>query len=407
MTDAPAPASLDGIMPQHRASFLQRLGEHATPVRTFFAPGRVNLFGGHLDYNGGPVMPTAINRGTFLAIRPREDRLVRLESQLDSQGLTFDLEQIPKGRSGRWVDYPVGVIRELLRLHSESEGQGSLTGLDVLYGGNLPVGAGLSSSASICVGTAFAFDQVWDLGLDRMDQVGCALRAEREFVGVQCGIMDPFAIGLAKPGHLLWLDCKDQSHTHLPIDFSALSIVVANSGVQRELAAGEFNLRVQQCSEAFDALREHMKEATCLRDIPIELFEEHRGHLQPVLARRAQHVVSEVKRTFEAREALLSGDYVALGGMMTSTHKSLRDNFEVSSPELDLLVEAAIEADGCFGSRLTGAGFGGCTVMLVQPDAVPEVVQHVRDRYSKVTGWVPEVEVFLGDEGPREWNGNG
>jgi len=381
------------------------MGGDPQHVRVFFAPGRVNLFGGHLDYNGGPVMPTAIDRGTFLAVRPRVDRILRLESQLDSQGIQFGLDQVPKDRSGRWVDYPVGVIRELLLGSGSPSPHAHLRGLDVLYGGNLPVGAGLSSSASICVGTAFAMDRVWELGLDRMAQVSAALAAERNFVGVQCGIMDPYAIGLAKPGHLLWLDCKDQSYEHLAVDFSALAIVVANSGVQRELAAGEFNKRVQQCKQAFEALQPYQPGATCLRDIEQELFERHRGRLQPVLARRAMHVVSEVKRTFSARAALLAGDYSALGASMTKTHQSLRDDFEVSSPELDLLVDAATEAEGCFGSRLTGAGFGGCTVLLVDPAHVPQVVQHVQTRYSAEKGWVPAVEVFHGDQGPREWSG--
>ena len=410
MPKSPAEAALAEPLQLHLASFDARMGVGGASTRVFFAPGRVNLFGGHLDYNGGPVMPTAINRGTFLAIRRRADRMVRLESQLDSQGLTFDLDHVPKDRSGRWVDYPVGVVRELLEQRRvkleagvEPNEPTELQGLDVLYGGNLPVGAGLSSSASICVGTAFALNEVWELGLDRMEQVHCALEAERRFVGVQCGIMDPYSIGLAKPGHLLWLDCKDRSYQHLPIDYSELSIVVANSGVQRELAAGEFNKRVQQCQDAFLALQPFMPEAECLRDITPEIFEKNEGSMEPVLARRARHVVYEVVRTMEAREALFNGDYVKLGGFMTQTHKSLRDHFEVSSAELDLLVEAATECEGCFGSRLTGAGFGGCTVMLVHPDRVPEVVAHVQSRYSQAKGWVPQVEVFQGDEGPREW----
>ena len=385
----------------HRASFLQRFGDSDATLQLYFAPGRVNLFGGHLDYNGGPVMPTAIDRGTFLAIRPRSDRRLHLESRMDSQGLQFDLDRVPRERCGRWVDYPVGVIRELLALHAQREPSQALQGLDILFGGNLPVGAGLSSSASICVGTAFALDAVWGLGLTRHEQVHAALDAERGFVGVQCGIMDPYAIGLAKPGHLLWLDCKDRSYEHLPIDFQRLSIVVANSGVQRELAAGEFNKRVSQCAQAFEALKRFAPDAEVLRDVRPETFESHRTRLEPVLARRAQHVVNEVERTFMAREALMRGNLEELGGYMTATHRSLRDNFEVSSPELDLLVEAAIECDGCFGSRLTGAGFGGCTVLLVDPAQVPTVVEHVRARYSAEKGWEPEIEVFQGDEGPR------
>ncbi|MEZ5974346.1 MAG: galactokinase, partial [Planctomycetota bacterium] len=348
----------------------------------------MNLFGGHLDYNGGPVMPTAIDRGTFLAVRPRTDRVLRLESQLDSQGLQFDLDRVPTDRSHRWVDYPVGVIRELLQRHRDGGSDTELCGLDVLFGGNLPVGAGLSSSASICVGTAFALTEIWGLDLSRLDQVDCALQAEREFVGVQCGIMDPYAIGLARPGHLLWLDCKDRSFEHLPVDFDALAIVVANSGVQRELAASEFNKRVRQCAKAFETLAPHVPGAQVLRDVRPEELETHRHRLEPTLARRAEHVVQEVGRTMQARQALEQGDYVKLGALMTTTHRSLRDLFEVSSPELDLLVQAATECAPCFGSRLTGAGFGGCTVMLVDPAGVQEVVEHVQQRYRDEKGWV-------------------
>ncbi|MDF1839056.1 MAG: galactokinase [Planctomycetota bacterium] len=401
----PGPGSHDDcttLLGKHRIAFYSRMGEGPQTVRLFFSPGRVNLFGGHLDYNGGPVMPTAIDRGTFLAIRPREDGVIHLQSRLDSQGLEFVLGQEPRTKSGRWVDYPVGVIRELLTHWNAGGAARPVCGLDILYGGNLPVGAGLSSSASICVGTAFALNEVWQLGLDRRSQVQCALDAEREFVGVQCGIMDPFAIGLAKPGHLLWLDCKDESFEHLPIDFEELSIVVANSGVQRELAAGEFNKRVMQCSQAFEAMKKHVPGAKCMRDVDPASFEEHRSELEPVLEKRATHVVAEVVRTFAARQALVDGDYERLGQFMTETHRSLRDNFEVSSPELDLLVEAALEVDGCYGSRLTGAGFGGCTVIMAHPDAVSEVAAHVRKRYSAEKGWMPDVEVFHGDEGPRE-----
>ncbi|MFT4648283.1 MAG: galactokinase [Glaciecola sp.] len=401
----PGPASTTDcttLLGKHRIGFYSRMGEGSQTVRLFFAPGRVNLFGGHLDYNGGPVMPTAIDRGTFLAIRPRADGLVRLQSRLDSQGLEFVLGQEPREKSGRWVDYPVGVIRELLELFKEQGDDRRLCGLDILYGGNLPVGAGLSSSASICVGTAFALNEVWQLGLNSRQQVQCALNAERKFVGVQCGIMDPFAIGLAKPGHLLWLDCKDESYEHLPIDFDQLSIVVANSGVQRELAAGEFNKRVMQCSQAYDGLKKFVPDAQCLRDVDPISFEKFGSLLEPVLHRRATHVVAEVVRTFAARQALMDGDYVRLGMFMTETHRSLRDNFEVSCPELDLLVEAALEVEGCYGSRLTGAGFGGCTVIMAHPDSVSDVVAHVRERYSIVKGWMPDVEVFHGDEGPRE-----
>jgi galactokinase len=386
---------------EHRAHFAACYGAGPAP-RVFFAPGRVNLFGGHLDYNGGPVMPTAIDRGTLIALRPRRDRRLRLASTLDPDGLELALDSPPLTRRGRWVDYPLGVVQDLLESARERGHLARLEGCDVLFGGNLPVGAGLSSSASICVGSAFAFDHLWGLELGTEGRVASALRAERGFVGVQCGIMDPYAVGLARPGHILWLDCKDVTWRHLPLDFASVSIGVANSGVRRELAAVAFNERVAQCAEAFRRLAPHAPGASCLRDVTREALDAHKGELPAMLLRRAEHVVGEVQRTFEARAAVLAGDLARMGTLMTETHGSLREQYEVSCPELDLLVEAAVGSNGVFGSRLTGAGFGGCTVMLVAKGSEDAVRDEVQERFRAVHGRTPEVDFFAGDEGPRE-----
>ena len=372
--------------------------------RCFLSPGRVNLFGGHLDYNGGPVMPTAIDRATLVAVRPRSDRKLRLASTLDANGLEFELEAAPTTRLERWVDYPMGVILDLLVRSRATRRESELCGLDILYGGDLPVGAGLSSSASICVGTAHALDAVWGLGLDTDQKVASALRAERGFVGVQCGIMDPYAVGYARSGHLLWLDCKDATFSHLPIDFSRLVIVVADTGVKRELAKGEFNLRVAQCREAFESLSRHVPSATVLRDVPLQVLEEHARELDDVVAMRARHVVSEVARTFQARDALAREDFERMGEIMTAAHGSLRDLYQVSTPELDQLVEAGVAA-GALGARLTGAGFGGCVVMLAERGREDGLREHVRESFERAFGRRPEVSFFGGDSGPREITG--
>jgi galactokinase len=383
----------------HAAAFRGRFGGGERP-RVFFAPGRVNLMGAHLDYNGGPVMPTAIDRGTFVAARPRADRRVALASTLDGACVEFELDCLPAARSGRWADYPVGVVREISAL---AEAQGARgTGLDVLYGGNLPVGAGLSSSASICVGTAFALDAILGLGLPRVELVHAALRAERGFVGVQCGIMDPYAVGLARASSLLWLDCKDRSSEYIPIDHARLSIAVADTLVRRELAQGMFNERVAQCRAAFEGLRPHQPDATCLRDVRLATLEEHAGALEPVAARRAQHVVAEVARTFAARDALQRGDARGFGAEMTRAHASLRELFEVSVPELDRLVESAVATPGVHGARLTGAGFGGCAVVLLERGAEAELAARLVRDYSARFGRAPVVEFYGGDPGPRE-----
>jgi len=396
------PGELSEELARHGRTFEAWFPARATgggsAIELYFAPGRVNLFGGHLDYNGGPVMPTAIDRGTFIALRPRADGRLTLASTFDSAVCEVRLEALPDQRTGTWADYPLGVVRELAARPGLPAAE---RGLDVLFGGNLPVGAGLSSSASICVGTAFALDRTWGLGLANEDRVAAALAAEREFVGVRCGIMDPHAVGLARPGHLLWLDCKDGSYDHLPIDFERLAIGVIDSGVQRQLARSEFNTRVEQCAEVFRVLGPAVPGATVLRDVPLAVVEAHASRLEPVLLRRARHVASEVERTFAARAALETGELERLGELMLATHRSFRELYECSVLELDVLVDAAAEQSGCFGARLTGAGFGGCVVVLVRAGREDEVLEAVQARFEARFGRRPLGGFFRGDEGPR------
>ena len=391
---------LERALLEHRALFLRRFGGDG-PVRLWFSPGRVNLMGAHLDYNGGPVMPTAIDRGTFLALRPRSDGRIQLASTLELGELELEAGDLPLQPARRWWDYPVGVLREL-SAHSGRLGR-PVAGFDLLFGGNLPVGAGLSSSASICVGTALALSETWGLCLPRLELVQVALAAERGFVGVQCGIMDPYAVGLARAGSLLWLDCKDGSNALMPLDPELHTIAVADTLVRRELAQSAFNERVRQCAQAFAELAPHQPGATCLRDIRLETLEARRGELDPLLARRAEHVLREVARTFAARDALLRGDLAGFGAQMTRAHASLRTLFDVSVPELDTLVDAAVGCEGVLGARLTGAGFGGCVVVLLRRGAEPELLARVQNAFGARFGRAPTVEFFGGDEGPREF----
>ncbi len=387
-------ASLSSSLAEHLLRFHERFGD-APGARLFFSPGRVNLMGAHLDYNGGPVMPMAIDRGTFLAVRSRSDREVHLASTLEAGSLAASLDELPARATGAWHDYPVGVIHHLLRERGPGEG------VDVLYGGNLPIGAGLSSSASICVGTALALHHVWGLEVSTLACVEAALWGEREFVGVRCGIMDPYAVGFARPGHLLWLDCKDSSTSLIPFDVDALTVAVADTGIRRDLAQGAFNERVAECARAFEQLRPFAPEATCLRDVEASVVEAHAGELDDTALRRARHVAAEVRRTFEARDALLRGDLAAFGARMSASHTSLREDFEVSVPELDALFEAALGWDGVLGSRLTGAGFGGCTVVLLRREARSGFADHVGARFEQRFGRRPRISFFQGDPGPR------
>ncbi len=393
-TAAEAPSRRESLA-RHLQAFHARFG-NGGGARLFFAPGRVNLMGAHLDYNGGPVMPMAIDRGTFIAARPRADRTVRLASTLERGALSTSLDDLPARPAGAWHDYPIGVLRHQLR------GGGEPCGLDLLFGGDLAIGAGLSSSASICVGTAYSADALWGQGGSLQRCVDAALFGEREFVGVRCGIMDPYAVGFSRPNHLLWLDCKDASTRLLPLDGARVSIAVADSGVRRELAQGAFNERVAECVRVFDLLRPFAPGATCLRDVSAELVESHAARLGATLLRRARHVAGEVARTFAARDALLAGDLDAFGAGISETHRSLRDLFEVSIPELDQLVGAALEHEGVLGARLTGAGFGGCTVIVVRREASDGLAERVSASFRRRFGREPRVELFRGDAGPRE-----
>ncbi|MFT7170911.1 MAG: galactokinase [Paracoccaceae bacterium] len=397
-SDSSLSGDLEASLAAHRTAFRQAFGP-ATKVLSYFSPGRVNLFGGHLDYNGGPVVPTAIDRGTFLCLGPRKDGRIRLVSTFGESAFEGSADSLPDVSQSAWFDYPLGVIRELLR--AAKRGQGLRGGFDILFGGNLPVGAGLSSSASICVGTAFALDEAFQLGLEPVERVNAALTSEREFVGVQCGIMDPYAVGFARPRRVLWLDCKDRSFEHLPLDFDRLSIGVVDTGIQRALARGEFNQRVAECRSAFDALAPHSPGSEVLRDVPREVLDAHIHELDPTVARRATHVVEEVERTFRAREALFTQDFAKLGALMTETHRSFQTLYECSCEELDVLVDAATACEGVFGARLTGAGFGGCIVMLVDADATEQATASVQAAFEKQYGRTPPVAFFQGDEGPR------
>lgn len=399
------PRALRGASDERAAQLRRALGRHAerfaellaAPAeRVFFSPGRVNLMGAHLDYNGGPVAPMAIDRGTYFAVRARSDRVVRFASTSEAGVLETRLDRLPAQRAGRWFDYPLGVLRQLF-----SRGQANC-GFDLLFGGDLPVGAGLSSSASICVGTALVLDTLWGLGLDPRERVALALVSEREFVGVRCGIMDPYAVGLARAGRLLWLDCKDATFEHLPIDHEGHCIAVADTLVRRELAQGAFNQRVAEAQEAFERLRVHAPGATVLRDIPQEVLDAHEGELPVELARRARHVVDEVRRTFAARAALLSGDARGFGAQMFASHRSLRELYEVSAPELDCLVDAAARVQAVCGARLTGAGFGGCVVMLVERQGAEAALAAVAQVFDERFGRRPAIEIFGPDPGPRE-----
>lgn len=353
-------------------------------ARLFRAPGRVNLIGEHTDYNDGFVLPAAIDFQTFAAAARRPGRCLRIHSVNLGETVSFDFGAGLPRRRGHWSDYPLGVAATLVR-----EGH-ALTGADLLLYGEVPPGAGLSSSAALEVATALALIAVAGLELAPMETAKLCQRAENEFVGTLCGIMDPFVSRFAQTGHALLIDCRSLEARAVPLP-DAVRLVICNSGVQHALASGEYNARRAQCEQGVRALAEGNPKVRALRDATLETLEENRGRIPPVVFARCHHVVSENQRTLEAAAALEHGDLGAFGRLMAASHASLRDAYEVSCRELDVLVDAATPLEGVYGARMTGAGFGGCTVNLVRADAVPAFREDVTQAFERATRRKPKI----------------
>ncbi len=386
------------VLPPHAARALALLSAPSgSAPRLFFAPGRANLLGAHLDYNGGCVMPVGLSKGTWLALRLRADGLLRLRSeQFPGEEIEVPLVGLRPGRTRRWSAYCEGAI------YTATRAWGSLPGLEVAVCADLPMARGLSSSASIECAMVYALSRVLEVESDEDEMIRLAHQAENRYVGVRCGILDQAAILLAEKDSLLHFDCLELTREHLPLPASRARIAVIDSGVRRELAGSAFNQRVAECTRALALLQEVLPGVTCLRDVRRAEFEAHRGLLDPTLVRRVEHVVGEVERTELGARALRRGDLPAFGAAITAAHHSLRDLYEVSTPELDALVEGAVAAPGCLGARLTGAGFGGCIVALVVPGAEEDFAAHVLADYRTACGRETEVQWFAPAGGPRE-----
>ena len=393
--DLGAPASHGQRLQRLAAGFGSRFGR--SPAAVSAAPGRVNLIGEHLDYNEGHVLPVAIDRNVMVAFAPRQDGRVRLYSLDFEQESSFDLEDTGKDPEAPWSDYVRGVAWAL------REAGHRLSGLDAALQGDVPVGAGLSSSAALEVAALGAFEAASGLRLERRDLALLGQRAENAFVGVACGIMDQMAAALSRAGHALLIDCRSLEYEAVPLPLADLRLVVADSGVRRALLDSQYNLRRQECQQAAELLAAAIPDrpVSALRDIRPEDLARHGDRLPPDLLKRARHVVEEERRVLLSVEALRTGDVEAFGQMLDASHRSLRDDYEVSSPELDLLVELAWAQPGVLGSRLTGAGFGGCTVSLVRAEAVEAFREGVVGRYSAETGREGRMYVCRAADGLR------
>ena len=353
-------------------------------IESFFSPGRVNLIGEHTDYNGGFVFPCALDFGTYAIVRQREDKKFRMYSEnFEDLGIIeFNLDNLVYDKKDDWANYPKGVIKTFL-----DKGFKIPNGFDVLFFGNIPNGAGLSSSASIEVLTAVILKSLFNLDIDMVEMVKYCQIAENKFIGVNSGIMDQFAVGMGKKDNAILLDCNTLNFTYVPVKLKDMSIVIANTNKKRGLADSKYNERRSSCEEAVAVLNKNGVNIKYLGELTVEEFNKVKHFIKDEeQLKRATHAVTENERAKIAVEFLKKDDIKTFGELMNKSHISLRDDYEVTGLELDSLVEAAWEEVGTVGARMTGAGFGGCTVSIVKNSEVDNFIKNVGKKYKEKTG---------------------
>ena len=384
------------ILDEMQEVFREKFG--AVQTHVYFSPGRVNLIGEHTDYNGGHVFPCAISLGTYALVAPRTDGISRLYSMnLPEQGVVqFPMHGAVKSDAYGWANYPIGVVRVM-----EDAGHRAAHGFDIVLYGTLPNGAGLSSSASIEVLMAVILNDELNLGIDMVELVKFSQKAENEFVGMNCGIMDQFAVGMGKKDCAILLDCNTLSYRYSKLALDGCSIVITNTNKTHSLVTSAYNERRAQCESALKALQK-VKPIKALGELTNAEFDAIASAIpDPVERRRARHAVYENNRTLEAVKALEANDVKRFGELMNASHVSLRDDYEVTGPELDTLAELAWQQDGVLGSRMTGGGFAGCTVSIVRDAAIPAFEKNVGDAYTAKIGYAPSFYVANIADGAR------
>ena len=359
-------------------------------LQVIMAPGRVNLIGEYTDFNEGFVFPMTVDRGVYVGIGARDDQRVRVKSSRFAELIDYRLDQFEKPQSGHWSCYVLGVIEELRLLGLVPHG------FDAVIDGNLNLGAGLSSSAALETATALALQSLFGFEMSRVDVATLCQRVEHRYANVMCGIMDQFASGLGRSNHALLLDCRTLSHVNIPTNLNKYRIVIISSEVKRELASSAYNERRAQCEEGVALFRQFDPTIASLRDVTPDLFDAYGDQLSEVVYRRCRHVITENARVLDASAALSANELSHFGRLMRASHNSLRDDFEVSCDELDCLVDIASDTEGVLGSRMTGAGFGGCTVTLTHKDAL-ETLREGLLTYTNRFGLNPEMFVLEGN----------
>jgi galactokinase len=364
--------------------------------RIFSAPGRVNLIGEHTDYNDGFVLPIAIDRRTYVAAAANDSRVVRVQSLDLNEADAFFLDEANSLPEGEWLAYIAGVAFEL------EKGGGRLSGADIVISSDVPIGAGLSSSAALEISVGAALLALSNENVDVRRLALTAQRAEHGYTGTRCGIMDQLTVGAAQKSHALLIDCRSLEVKQIELNLPETTVVICNTNVKHTLATSAYNQRRRECEDAVRILSGYLPAISALRDVNGGDLKKHAGELPEALYRRAQHVITENARTLEAAIALKDGDVEKFGTLMSASHASLRDDYEVSCAELDLMVELAGSCNGVFGARMTGGGFGGCTVNLVRSDEVKSFTRFISREYRARTGIDADTYAVDTDDGVLE-----
>ncbi|RNI30394.1 galactokinase [Rufibacter immobilis] len=343
------------------------------------SPGRVNLIGEHTDYNEGFVLPAAINKEIYFALAPNGTQTMRAHAFDLEESAEFDLNKVQRADIG-WANYLLGVVAQLQKAGHE------VKGFDVVFGGNIPIGAGLSSSAAVECGLAYALNYLFAYGIERFDLVKMAQKAEHEYALVMCGIMDQFASMFGKRNHVVKLDCRSLEYQYYPLEIEDYRLVLCDTQVKHSLASSEYNTRRQECERGVAILRQHYPQVRSLRDVTLEMLTQHQAEFDPVVYRRCTYVVQENLRVEEACQDLERGDLEAFGQKMFASHQGLQHDYEVSCPELDFLADKARASDAVLGARMMGGGFGGCTINLVKLAQLDEFTQQMTEAYQQQYG---------------------
>ncbi|MCX7841776.1 MAG: galactokinase [Clostridia bacterium] len=394
---------MDSKYTELKKKFIEIYGGDEKDLRVFAAPGRVNLIGEHIDYCGGYVFPAAITLDSTVIARKRDDRMVRLAATDLPDRVACSLDSLEEGRGLRWGNYQLGVANELQKAGYK------LVGVDMLFHDTVPLGSGLSSSAAIEMAAAITFVTLGNEAngitnpIDLIDLAVIGQRTEHNFCGVNCGIMDQFASAMGRKDHAILLDCGSLNYKYTPFKIEGCKIVLANTKKKRGLGESKYNERVRETGEGLAILKQYLPGKVHLCDVTVKEYEEYKDKIQDsVIRKRVEHVIYENERVLKSFEALQNGNLEAFGELLKQAHASIRDLYEVTGFELDAMVEEALKIEGVIGARMTGAGFGGCTVNIVREESIEKFIKEVGENYTKKTGIVPEFYVSEIGDGARE-----